>query len=364
MVEHLKANWKILKLMRDILMNETINFTRIPWVSRDDAQILYYPGLKLQSLLHLFIFFKYGPDSPNPGRKPRKVVISCGLNDKTLAPSTTNVALGKIINKAKRIFPGSEIYLAQIAFSSKLPISEQNNLKIMNDKIKSLATQANIKYIPCIPANKFEVGSDNIHWKENCAQGCPFGTLFRPFTLDPDHGSEPRVPQLGKSVINLSKYPLSDIEQSVLDKGLNFIPTPKNVTKIPIMEAASNFGRRLKIAYHFRESKVNHQPEKFIDKSKWEPPDKSMLSEILETIQNINTDLTNMEVPKHTQNLPNAELAALKQLRSNPFIVIKPADKGSSSVIMDKDNYISEGYRQLDNPSHYKKLDKPIFQST
>ena len=120
------------------------------------------------------------------------------------------------------------------------------------------------------------------------------------------------------------------------------------------MEAASNFGRRLKIAYHFRKTNFNHEPEKFIDKSKWETPDKSMPSEILETIQNINTDWTNLEVPKHTQYLPKAELAALKQLRSNPFIVIKPADKGSSSVIMDKDNYISEGYRQLGNPSHSK----------
>ena len=89
-----------------------------------------------------------------------------------------------------------------------------------------------------------------------------------------------------------------------------------------------------------------------------------MPTEILESIQNINTDLTNLEVHKHTQSLPNAELAALKQLRSNPFIVIKPADKGSFSVIMDKDNYISEGYRQLGNPSHYKKLDEPIFHST
>ena len=131
------------------------------------------------------------------------------------------------------------------------------------------------------------------------------------------------------------------------------------------MKAAPNFGRRLKIAYHFRKSKFNHQPEKFIDKSKWEPPDKSMPSEILETIKNINTDLSNLEVPKHTQNLPNAELAALKQLRSNPFIVIKPADKGSSSVIMNNVKYISEGYRQLGNQSHYKKLDEqPIFHST
>ena len=31
---------------------------------------------------------------------------------------------------------------------------------------------------------------------------------------------------------------------------------------------------------------------------------------------------------------------------------------------MDKDKYISEGYRQLGNPSHYKKLNKPIFHST
>ena len=78
-----------------------------------------------------------------------------------------------------------------------------------------------------------------------------------------------------------------------------------------------------------------------------------MPSEILETIQNRNTDLTNLEVPKHPRNLSNAELAALKYLRSNPFIVIKPADKGSSSVIMDKDNYILEGCRQLGNLSHY-----------
>ena len=34
------------------------------------------------------------------------------------------------------------------------------------------------------------------------------------------------------------------------------------------------------------------------------------------------------------------------------------------SIIMDKDNYISEGYQQLGNPSHYKKLDEPIFHST
>ena len=149
-----------------------------------------------------------------------------------------------------------------------------------------------------------------------------------------------------------------------MDKGLNFIPTPKQISKTPILEAASQFGRRLKIAYHFRKSKFNHKPNKFIEKSKWEPPDKSMPSDILETIQNINTDLKNMEASMQPRNLSKLEDLALKELKSNPDIVIKKADKGSATVIMDKDSYISEGYRQLGNPAHYKKLNEPIFRTT
>ena len=168
-VEELKKNWEIPKVMKDILMIGTSNFSRIPGITRDDAQVLSYPGLKLQTLIHLLKFFKYGPKSPNPGRKPQKVVISCGLNDRTLAPSTTEVLLRKIISETQRNFPGSKIFLAQVAFSSKLPTSEQQNLKLFNDKIKHLAHKMNIKFIPYIPASQFEVGSDNIHWTEKCA---------------------------------------------------------------------------------------------------------------------------------------------------------------------------------------------------
>ena len=192
----------------------------------------------------------------------------------------------------------------------------------------------------------------------------PFGPLFPTFKLDPDHGNQCPVPELGKSVLNLSNFSLSDTEHDVLDKGLNFIPTPKQISKAPILEAASQFGRRLKITYHFRRSKFQHQPEKFTEKSNWEPSDKSMPSDILETIKIINSDLENMEIPTQSNNLSKMEISALKDLRNNPHIVIKPADKGSATVIMDKDNYISEGYRQLNNPSHYKKLSEPIFQNT
>jgi hypothetical protein len=62
---------------------------------------------------------------------------------------------------------------------------------------------------------------------------------------------------------------------------------------------------------------------------------------------------------KRKKNLSKPEFKALKSLQNNRKIVIKPADKGSSIVIMDRDNYITEGHRQLSNSSHYKKTNGP-----
>ncbi|KAF7693726.1 hypothetical protein HF521_007479, partial [Silurus meridionalis] len=48
----------------------------------------------------------------------------------------------------------------------------------------------------------------------------------------------------------------------------------------------------------------------------------------------------------------------------NQNIIIKPADKGSATVIMDREQYLWEGYRQLQDRTYYQKLDKPIYPDT
>ena len=39
-------------------------------------------------------------------------------------------------------------------------------------------------------------------------------------------------------------------------------------------------------------------------------------------------------------------------------IVIKPADKGSGTVVMNRQNYLDECYRQLNDPSFYKRVNE------
>ena len=46
----------------------------------------------------------------------------------------------------------------------------------------------------------------------------------------------------------------------------------------------------------------------------------------------------------------------MRELHNNRNIIIKPADKGGSTVTMNTTDYIQEAQRQLLNPEHYKPL--------
>ena len=56
------------------------------------------------------------------------------------------------------------------------------------------------------------------------------------------------------------------------------------------------------------------------------------------------------------KNISKAEHTAIKNLKERTDIVIKPADKGSAVVVMNTEDYLQEGHRQLSNSEFYKKL--------
>ena len=64
--------------------------------------------------------------------------------------------------------------------------------------------------------------------------------------------------------------------------------------------------------------------------------------------------------PHKKKNLTKEEYQSIKSLRNHPDIIIKPADKGSATVILDKDNYIAEGERQLQNEQFYEETNSDL----
>jgi len=166
-----------------------------------------------------------------------------------------------------------------------------------------------------------------------------------------------------KTVINLSKIKLTATQLNVLERGLTFVPKPK-ISKTSILEAAHALGRKLKIRNFFRFKNHLRARPKFVNKSTWSPPDKSINTALLECINNFTSEIQTLELQPEKGNFSRLEHIAINQLKTNDNIVIKKADKGSATVIMDKVNYLAEGYRQLNNSANYTKLSEPIFPKT
>ncbi|XP_063411202.1 uncharacterized protein LOC134694136 [Mytilus trossulus] len=175
------------------------------------------------------------------------------------------------------------------------------------------------------------------------------------------------------TVVNLSTVSLTEDETKVLSKGLNFCPTPSNIDNMKLEDDLNNFARTLRIKEYFgnkdREednegdtATSNSEDEiiipHFKKKSSWIPkPSKSATLE--DVIDKIKSDVVHLASNKYSSfyNTTPDEKKAIQSLRNRHDIVIKPADKGSAVVIMDKANYIAEAERQLSDERFYKKLD-------
>ena len=159
-------------------------------------------------------------------------------------------------------------------------------------------------------------------------------------------------------MFNLSRRVLSESEIRLLSKGLKFVPTPVSINRAQLKLDLEEFGRRLKLKYHFR----NHVSENFSHIPSYRPPSdwtpeindvhlEMYLSELEEQL---------MKISEQGYNYPNLtveEREALKSLRNDPSIIIKEANKGSAVVIWDREDYIREAMTQLGDKDVYSEID-------
>ena len=74
--------------------------------------------------------------------------------------------------------------------------------------------------------------------------------------------------------------------------------------------------------------------------------------------------ISEIEITKPKHNLSRNEHKAVKELQNNTAINLKRADKGSTTVILNKGNKIQEAQVQLDNRDPYRPLENPMVTET
>lgn len=91
--------------------------------------------------------------------------------------------------------------------------------------------------------------------------------------------------------------------------------------------------------------------------SKWTPQKYETNPSIYNFATELQHHLRELEARRHIKdNLSKQHLKALRRLKNQRDIVIKPADKGSGVVLLTPEQYEAEADRQLSNEEHYKQL--------
>ncbi|XP_059832281.1 uncharacterized protein LOC132397466 [Hypanus sabinus] len=124
----------------------------------------------------------------------------------------------------------------------------------------------------------------------------------------------------------------------------------------------NKFYWRLVLGDYFGESELRKTP--FTPPSDWMPKRRYRSEAILEFKSTLGEIIEREREVQGKPNLTRKERAALTELRQSMDIVMKPVDKGSSIVIMDKQQYLFEAHRQLNNTEHYTKLKELIYWET
>lgn len=133
-----------------------------------------------------------------------------------------------------------------------------------------------------------------------------------------------RTPALIHTVKNLSQHHLSPHEITVLAKGHNFAITPN---KIPTEEIISQIETTIFRLPQDVSNQIRHQVTNVLQKAS--PPQ---------------------------PNISKEERLALKSLKNNQDIIILPADKGNTTVVMDKTDYTEKMKILIDDTSTYNKI--------
>ena len=181
------------------------------------------------------------------------------------------------------------------------------------------------------------------------------GNVFKGNNIASQAGVKSEGTFFSKNVINLSRRNLSASEISLLSEGLKFVPTNNKIDRAKLKTELEKYGRKLRLRCHFRNDEQSFVADRFRPKFSFNPRNKDIIIETY--LSCIEERLLDIEIPsKIFNNLTKEERKALYSLKDDPSIIIKGTDKGSVVVVVwDREDYLKEAYRQLDDKEVYEQ---------
>ena len=178
-------------------------------------------------------------------------------------------------------------------------------------------------------------------------------------THDPEHCTNPDCQDCAtKNIVNLSNTQLTKTQVLLLSKGLSFVPTAPNAKPTEILRDFNTFKmkarRKLRrmidpsnTRVHSDEPDLYRRPtthDTNMDNERQQLGPK-VLEDALEAMKVEISDLEQHPTLKH--NLSRKERLTLKELTLNHDLIINKADKGSTIVVRDRNDYIEQGIGHL-----------------
>ena len=236
-------------------------------------------------------------------------LIPDSLRVRPLVRSTVGA---KIAEKASRLFLMERIRIAQ---HEKRRAQEDTNR--LEEILKQTLSEADFQKISqlcqCTAENGFNKTKSRHQKKLDKLKEKKIGKQLR---LEPEYRN---ADDRSQWLVNLSQAELTKDEEDLLQLGLKFATSPKN---IPYMDIAAGV-------------------EAEIQKAK-------LPTEVTEEITSrLRVCMTLRHAPKPQCNLTSPQRRALSTLKQKKNIAILKADKGNATVVMDKDEY----HQKVSSPS-------------
>ena len=160
-------------------------------------------------------------------------------------------------------------------------------------------------------------------------------------------------------IVNPSSKTFSVYEFKLLNKGLNFCPTPAIYSNNEFTNDFKQFSRKIKHKAHFGDhtdttTSENREFKPETDKT-WEP--KCIHHKVKTFVVVLERDLSefpmNNDQNKFIQKyLSKSEKLALQKLKSRDDIIITKTDKGGASAILNIEDNIAEAQRQKNDTTY------------